>query len=249
MVIIITAAIAPKSSVKQLVLRDPKERLNQYISALEHMIDKRPDAKLVFCDNSGFGIEAFEDVKRKALDNNMELEVLSFTGDSEKAAQHGKGYGEGEIVKYALENSKLIAGEDYMIKVTGRLKVDNIAAIVRRVRRNRVYFNVPNIHRTDIFDTRIYAMPIDVFKDYFMDYYQKVDDEGGYYLEHAYTDAILENHIKTSNFPRYPRIIGSSGSGGARYEYTEWKCKIRDVLSLWNVYGRVRNRKNEDNRL
>lgn len=240
MVIIVTATIAPESNMQQLVLKDKEQRLRQYKSALNSLIDAKPDAKIVFCDNSGFGTDGFEEEIACAKKQGIQLEILSFLGDSDAVIRHGKGYGEGEIIRHVLSESKLICDERYMMKITGRLRVDNIANLVSKVNQNRVYFNIPNIHRKDLFDTRVYAMPVKTYREYFETAYKKVDDDQGYYLEHAFTDAIFENSLKVCNFPCYPRIVGESGSGGAQYTYTEWKSKVRDILSVFNVYGQVR---------
>ncbi len=239
MLIVITGTVSPDKGVKDLVIRDSSERLRQYQSALEKILDSAVDAKVIFCDNSGFGVEAFEDIKQKANADKIRFETLSFNGNDQAVIEHGKGYGEGEIMEYVLSNSSLVRNEEFMIKITGRLMVDNISELVKSVKKDTVYFNIPNIHRRDIYDTRIYGMPVAIFERYFRDRYKKVNDEGGYYLEHAYTDAIKDNNLKVRNFPLYPRIVGVSGSGGISYEYTEWKSKVRDVLSLFNVYGRL----------
>lgn len=240
MIIVVTGTIAPGKDVGQLVLRNHRDRLDQYISGLEKIIEAKPEAKIVFCENSGYGTEAFDELLELAKVNNIDLEIMSFEGDSEAVASFGKGYGEGEIMKHVFENSSLAGNDDYFIKITGRLMVDNIADIVKNVDKEKIYFNNPNIHRKDIYDTRLYAMPISIFKRFFLEEYKKVDDENGYYLECVYRDVILKNKLPSHNFPRYPRIVGQSGSGGIKYEYTEWKSKIRDVLSFFNVYGKIR---------
>lgn len=240
MVIIVTATIAPESNMQQLVLKDKEQRLKQYKSALNSLIDAKPDAKIVFCDNSGFGTDGFEEEISCAKKKGIQLEILSFWGNSDAVIRHGKGYGEGEIIRHVLSESRLICDERYMMKITGRLRVDNIANLVSKVNQNRVYFNIPNIHRKDLFDTRLYAMPVKTYREYFETAYKRVDDDHGYYLEHAFTDAIFANGLKVCNFPCYPRIVGESGSGGAQYTYTEWKSRVRDILSVFNVYGQVR---------
>ena len=240
MIIIVTGTIAPGQDVKQLVIRNSIDRLGQYLSELEKLINKKPDAGIVFCENSGFGTDAFAETVELAKRNGIDMEVLSFQGNSEAVASKGKGFGEGEIVKYVLENSKLVHNENYMIKITGRLAVENISDIVSKIKKDCVYFNIPNIHRRDFYHTRLYAMPISVFKKFFIDEYRNVNDDAGYYLEYAYTDVIKRNKLAVRNFPRYPRIVGKSGSGGIVYEYTEWKSIIKDVLSLFNVYAQLK---------
>ena len=240
MIIIVTGTIAPKSTVKELVLRDSKERLEQYRKALYKLVDARPDAKIIFCDNSGYDMAELDDIKKKADDAGVKLELMSFIGDSNAVTNHGKGYGEGEIVEYVLSCSELAQGESFMIKITGRLVVDNIADIVKKVKTDRTYFNIPNYHRRDMYDTRIYGMPVDIFKQYFLNAYKRVDDRAGYFLEYAYTDVALSNNLNIRNFPLYPRIVGMSGSGGIQYTYTEWKSVIRDFASVFNVYGKIK---------
>ena len=235
MVIIITGTIVPEKHIGQLALRDHKSRLEQYILALKKLIEAKPDAKMIFCDNSGFGTDAFANLHRLAQGNGVQLEVLSFKGDNESVVRHGKGYGEGEIVEHVLSSSELAQGESFMIKITGRLVVDNIADIVKRVKTDRIYFNIPNYHKRDMYDTRIYGMPIDIFKQYFLNAYKRVDDKAGYFLEYAYTDVALSHNLNIRNFPSYPRIMGISGSGGIQYTYTEWKSVIRDFISVFNV--------------
>ncbi len=246
MVIVVTGTVAPRSDQRSLKLVETEERLWQYKNALEKLILAEPNAKIVFAENSGYGKDGFEDMVRLASEHSMKLEVLSFSGNHEAVVNQGKGYGEGEILQYVLENSQLVKGEKNLLKITGRLTVDNIAKIVRCIRSDRVYFNVPNIHRKEFYDTRMYAMPVDVFKNFFKEEYKKVHDSNGYFLELAYTDAALRNGLHVYNFPSYPRIVGVSGSSGTKYEYTEWKSKIRDFISLFNIYGKTTRREQSE---
>ncbi len=246
MLIIVTGTIAPKGDVYKLKIKNSSQRLEQYLDALKKIIEFRPDAKIVFCDNSDYGIRSFDQISQLASDNNMEFEAISFKGDDEAVARQGKGYGEGEIIKYVLDNSKLAAGEDYMIKITGRLCVDNISKIVKKVKASKTYFNVPNANLREFFDTRIYAMPIEIYKQYFIDGFKSVDDANGFIIETVFTDIIEKEHLNTRNFPVYPRIVGVSGSGGIDYSYTEWKCRIKDILSVVNYYGKVIDKVHEE---
>lgn len=240
MLIIITGTISPDTNVGQLTIRDSSERLRQYVDALKTLIEQKPDATIIFCDNSGYDMQKLNELKKIASSNDICLELLSFIADSQNVVKYGKGYGEGEIIKYVISNSRYVTDDEYIVKITGRLVVDNISDILRKIKRDRIYFNVPNIHRRDIFDTRLYAMPLRTYKKFFLDEYKKVDDNGGYYLEHVFRDVVLSNKLKSINFPCYPRIVGKSGTGGISYEYTEWKCKIRDILSVFNFYGKTK---------
>ena len=236
MLAIITGTIKPALQMGQLVLRDEEERLKQYEDSIRFLLCSGAFTKVVFCENSHYGTERLSYLTEIAGENGVELELLSFHGNEEKACIHGKGYGEGEIMDHVFSHSKLIAEEDYFVKITGRLKIDNIKSIVSRMKPQRTYFNIPNHTIRNVYDTRMYGMPVSQFKDCFLHSYDQVMDEQGIFLEVVYTKILQERNITVRNFPRYPRIVGMSGSGGAVYGYTEWKCKIKDLLSYVNFY-------------
>lgn len=233
---VVTGTICPSANMGQLILRDEKERLSQYLQGIRALIEAEAFHKIVFAENSGYGCEAFDALQFVAAEHQVELECLSFCGDMEQCCIHGKGYGEGEIMEYVFGHSQLLKNEPYFVKITGRLQLDNAAELSTCLRKSRTYFNIPNRTKRDIYDTRIYAMPTKQFEQDFLKEYGQVMDGEGVYLEHVYTRILKENHIKVYNFPRYPRIRGISGSGGAIYDYTEWKCKIKDLLSKVNYY-------------
>ena len=236
MLAIITGTIEPAVQMSHLVLRDRQERLKQYADSIHFFLEKKIFSRIVFCENSNYGTEKLAYLKKLAEENGVALELLSFQGNSEKTCAHGKGYGEGEILEHVFKNSRIVCGEQYFVKITGRLKVDNIRDIVIRMKRNRIYFNIPNRTRRDIYDTRMYGMPVGVFREFFMKDYDRAMDDEGMMLEKLYTQILLERGIKVTNFPRYPRITGMSGSGGLDYSYTEWKCRVRDIMSQFNFY-------------
>lgn len=233
---IITGTIKPPVQMSQLTLRDEEERLRQYRESMEFFIDSGAFSKIVFCENSGYGMEKFFPLIAHGERKGIKLELLSFQGDTGKVCFHGKGYGEGESMAYVFSHSKIAVREPYFVKITGRLKVDNIKNIVERLHQEKTYFNIPNRTIRDLYDTRIYGMPTEQFQKVFLDVYGQVMDQQGIFLERVYTRVIQENQIQVTNFPVYPRIVGMSGSGGAVYDYTEWKCKVKDLLSRMNFY-------------
>ncbi|MGN0347434.1 MAG: hypothetical protein ACI4DU_09120 [Lachnospiraceae bacterium] len=247
MVLIITGTIEPVKQDK-LVVQDSKVRLEQYLACIRYYIEQDGIQKIVFCDNSNYEDAELllikDNLQLHAQKNRKELEWLSFQGDSSAVQTYGKGYGEGEIMEYVMAHSELMKSEDYFVKVTGRLVVDNLGQIVRVLdKRNKkkqlCYINIPNRTRRDIYDTRIYAMSKELFQTYFQKAYKKVNDGQGHFLEHVYKDVIQTNKIASRNFPLYPRIRGISGSSGGEYVYTEWKCKIKDLQSKCNYFGIV----------
>lgn len=236
MLLIITGTIAPAAETEFLKLRDAGERLKQYKESVSFFIKSGVFSKIVFCENSNYGTAQLADLAVQAEQYKVQLELLSFQGDTEKVKQHGKGFGEGEIMEYVFKNSRLLEKETVFMKITGRMTVDNIADIVSGIKENICYFNIPNRTHREMFDTRIYVMPTELFRRLFLHCYDEVKDQEGWYLEKVYTSILTANKISVKNFPRYPRIVGMSASTGCSYVYTEWKCKIKDILSFFQYY-------------
>lgn len=236
MLAIITGTIRPGRAMGQLMLKNEAERLQQYKDALQFMIQSKAFFKIVFCENSGYGTECFTDMQEEAAKTGIKLELISFMGNAEEVLKHGKGYGEGEIMDYVFANSSLLQDEPCFVKITGRLKIVNIKDICERINQRVCYFNIPNRTIRDYYDTKLYAMPTEMFNKHFRKVYDNVWDDKGIYLEKVYTKILLEEKIKVKNFERYPRVLGIQGSTGLDYGYTEWKCKIKDVVSRLGGY-------------
>lgn len=240
MVLLITCTACPNPNVYQLKLTNKNERIRQYKECLRYYINCSYIHKIVLCDNSNVHREIFEQEIQLAKMKKKELEVMAFQGDTDEVLKLGKGYGEGEIVSYALKNSSLLAGDNYFIKLTGRLIFLNIDQIVRKldISNGTVYIN--NSIGTNCIDSRIYGMPIEKYEAIFMDAYKNVDDKKGKYLEKVLFDRILEYKLSTRNFPKYSRIKGIAGSSGYIYVDTTLKRKIRlfimDLLCYFNYY-------------
>lgn len=236
MLAIITGTIRPGGAVGQLKLKNETERLQQYKDSLLFTIQSKAFSKIIFCENSGYGMECFTDMQEEAAKTGTKLELLSFTGNAEEVLKHGKGYGEGEIMDYVFANSSLLQDEPCFVKITGRLKIVNIKDICEQINQEVCYFNIPNRTIRDYYDTKLYAMPTEMFNRYFRKAYTQVWDDKGIYLEKVYTKILLEEKIKVKNFTRYPRVVGTQGSTGLEYGYTEWKCKVRDIISKFGGY-------------
>lgn len=236
MLAIITGTIRPGREVSKLILQNDVDRLQQYKEALLFTIWSNAFTQIIFCENSNFGTECLADMHKEAVKAGIELELLSFEGNAKEVLKHGKGYGEGEIMDYVFKNSRLLSQETYFVKITGRIKIINIKDICERIKDQMCYFNIPNWTIRDYYDTKLYAMPVSIFDEYFRKAYTQVWDDEGIYLEKVYTKILLEEKIKVKNFERYPRVLGKQGSTGLDYRYIEWKCKIKDVISKFNGY-------------
>lgn len=234
-VLLITAAISPQE-VKYLKLRNPNIRLEQYIDSLKFYITSTEVKKIVFCDNSNYNFDKRE-LLLLAKKHGKKVEIIQFEGNQKSIRFYGKGFGEGEIIKFALGNSRLLKSADYFIKVTGRLKITNINNILKGLNANRVYFNKSIIEYKCI-DTVLYCIPKKIYVKYFLNAYQKVYDRKGIYIEHVFRDIITDNNIFIYNIPYYPNIKGDRGTVARPYQENMFIEKhFYNLLSKLNLFN------------
>ncbi len=210
--LLITGCIDPNPGVPFLEIRSSADRRKQYMESLEYYIKKTNIRKIVYCDNSMASKN--DEISILANQYSKEFEWLSFQGDNVNAVEQGKGYGEGEIIKYALNNSKLLQKANYLIKVTGRVIVRNIDLLIAFMNTNRMYFCRNT--STNV-DTKFYGLPIEAYKKDFLNLYKEVNDKKGKYLENVFSDRILERQIDVYSFIVFPNAQGISGSTGKSY--------------------------------
>lgn len=232
-VLLITGCINPDQNVPVLTIKDSHVRLKQYIESIEYYIACSPFENIVFCDNScAPEITGLADLANKY---NKRFEWLSFQGDRNRVVTQGKGYGEGEIINYAIQNSLLMRRSRYMCKITGRLIIKNIGALTKFIDETQIYFQ-PN--KTDdgrkYINTRIYMMPIKIYLQYFKDAYIKVDDRKGVYLENTFGMMVSSNNLKYKRFVMYPDYIGVSGSTGSNYKLSLYNL-IKNTIKMYLV--------------
>lgn len=56
--------------------------------------------------------------------------LLHLKGNEEFDRKKGKGYGEALILEYALEHSLFVHQCDFLVKITGRLKLLNVNSMI-----------------------------------------------------------------------------------------------------------------------
>ncbi|WP_342044835.1 hypothetical protein [Bacillus sp. OTU530] len=236
--LLITSCINPNKDVPYLSIKSSSERFQQYCTTVEWAIKSTNFSKIVFVDNSNFDTTVFQKYVELATKYEKRLEILSFQGNVAQVVQKGKGYGEGEMIEYALENSSLLADSNYFYKITGRLIVENISEIEQTVKEDNYltgcfYLNYPY---TNMIDTRFYLINKELYKNILLNEYYHVDDSNWFALEHIYYKELKKNKIKYSSFKVYPRISGQSGSSGKTYN----KRKIfyfYDILCKLGVFN------------
>ncbi|MCP9885090.1 hypothetical protein KBY97_08120 [Synechococcus sp. ATX 2A4] len=209
-VVIITSAICPAPNVFMLALSDPRARLIQVFACLYQWILGAKARRIVICDGT-VDASLFSPFSELAKDHGVELEVLTFSSSQNLVSRLGKGYGEGEILRYVMLNSRLLHNANCFFKITGRLYIRNFREICRAHSATPVIFN--RKPRPGVADTRFFKCSVDYFRRSLMDAFEKVNDRKGIFLEHLYC-SILEADNVLVPFSIQPEIVGRSGTTG-----------------------------------
>jgi hypothetical protein len=202
-------------------LSNAESRIELTLAAIERWLQTEKSLKIVICDGSGydFARDVFERFPEAAI------ECVAFKNNTDLVADYGKGFGEGEIVEYALEHSRHLSQSEHFAKCTSKLWVTNFTAILKTwndVFQCDVGFDnvtsIVSIRPLEV-DTRFYIVRKDFYIDTFKDAHKSVRDREGYYLEHSFRDAMLNRRLQFSRylFPVPALIEGVSGSSGASF--------------------------------
>ncbi len=213
MILLLTGCINP-NGMPFTALSNLEERKRQYINAIRYYLSNT-NFQIVFCENSGTDISP---LFQQGIASGR-MEYLTFNGNMDK--ERGKGYGECEIIEYALKQSKLISSshDQLIAKITGRLIVKNIYSIIKW---HQLLFSKRTVFcaiNSDISfpDSRLILAPISFFQIFLLSK-ERINDWKGYYFEHALRDTLIkENTYPYAPFFIMPHIEGISGSTGKSY--------------------------------
>lgn len=249
-VLLITGCIKPCKEQPYLKLSEPRIRLEQYLSAIQYYIESTGFENIVYCDSSNVPYPLESKLLETAKDNGKNFEWICFSGDEEKVRNRGKGYGEGEIIKYALAESILLSKAEWFAKTTGRLKVKNIQKIFLKMKKGRLYFNA-DVNRSKGIDTRLYCCSVLFYKEHLINLYERCSDsELEMALEDLFYDYMKSNGVKFYCLPEFPVFSGVCGGNGKIYD-KESKikmflftilCKIRIFNSVYDVASQIYRR-------
>ena len=200
---------------------EARTRASLILDSLAHWVRIAPALNIVICDGSGYDFTqaVAERFPRAAI------ECINFQNDKAGVARYGKGYGEGEIIEYALSRSAYLRACDNFAKCTGKLWVNNYAAVMKgfsgpmwcQLSVNDLW-SFKNI-RPSFVDTRFYVVNKNFYIRHFLRAYQHVRDHDRHFLEHCFKDVMVADHLKASRFLFLipPSLGGVSGSSGEVY--------------------------------
>lgn len=229
---------------KGVALQDTDERIRLALQSVEEWLRIDPTLPMVLCDGSSFDFS--EQVARRFP--QARIECLPFENDQEKVRRYGRGYGEGEIVRHALNHSQLIAEAGCFAKCSSKLWVENFRQCAqgwnRRFLCKGVFLNVFSpFRKTELsyIDTRFYISSTDFYRQHFADAHLRIGKRKGYGLENSFLDILLEQQLRNVMFSVAPVICGVGGGIGTYYKNTSVRRLKEDVrLTLVRMHPAFR---------
>ena len=169
------------------VQRDnPVDRLQDTIVCLEKWLSNT-NFRIVLVENSNTDLSFLKPLQEGFPGR---LELLSFDGN-DYPREYGKGYGEMLSINYAVDNSKFVSQDDYVLKCTGRYFLSELSKVFDE--------NFDNNFQAVVYSSEDYPDgSASVFFYLKKNIYQEkmatffVNDSKGNYFEHA-----LQNTIKS----------------------------------------------------
>ena len=214
-----------------VLLRDQRARIFHTLEAIKIWEKIAPHCKFVICDGSGYD---FTDVI-DAMFPNLDVECLAFYNDFDEVKLRGKGFGEGEIILYALMHSRHLKDSKFFVKCTARLWVNNFQACIQEWNGRflcKAYFsNVFSFKSTTLeyVDTRFYIADKLFYIQNFSHIHKNLNATKGLNLEEIFLKIINERGIKNFIFKGSPMISGMSGGSGVYYNTACYR-RIKEVL-------------------
>ena len=209
-VFLLTATINPRSTLL-LKRRDPAQRESDYLRVLSRLLETT-NIPIVWCENSGYPLihvhEAFTSVP------SSRLEILQFESQSDPS--RGKGAGELEIEQYAFKHSILLKNAEYVLKLTGRYYVENLAALLTPLNGPRSPFALADFRDGARYTFSGFFVGVPAFfKKYLFYQADFLDDSKSQTMEIALYQALSKAQMDgeyCEHFPESPHISGISGT-------------------------------------
>jgi hypothetical protein len=210
--LLITSAIFPPLGVPYLGLTNPIKRKLVAKAALIFWITKGA-RQIVVADATGATLLSDEEVaEMQSL--KVDVEQISYAQDSARLAERGKGYGEGRLIEFAMENSRILGGNANFYKSTSKTFVRNFVDICKIIEQNPIdclfWKKVDPQHQLmQHIDCRFYLTSKDYARHHLIPAYLLADDRVNAPCE-QFIYAELTRSAKAAFAPR-PLVHGVAG--------------------------------------
>ena len=218
-----------------VLLVDQNSRIFHTIESLRNWLSISPNNQYVICDGSNFD---FSILVRKNFPG-AKVECLYFKNQEALVSLHGKGYGEGEIIKYALKNSSYLKTSPWFAKCTAKLWVENYIQCLNEWNGTflcKAFFaNVFTLKKVKLeyIDTRFYLVNKEFYQHNFLDAHIGIGGHEGISIEDRFLAILLSGNLKHFLFKVPPTVCGVGGGSGKYYKNTflrRIKERIRPLI-------------------
>ena len=220
-----------------VLLKDQDLRIFHTLESLKRWSEIAPHSKFVLCDGSGFN---FSNLVREKFPN-LSVECLFFLNDKDLIKVRGKGFGEGEIIRYALDHSSYLRESEWFAKCTAKLWVNNFQDCIQEWNGRflcKAYFsNVFSIKKVNLeyIDTRFYLVKKSFYETYFSAAHQSLKIDSGLGIEENFLDVVNYQGLQKILFRNSPVVSGVGGGSGKFYN-TSMIRRTKEAIRLKIVY-------------
>ena len=239
-IILLTGCINPQGMILTK-LQDKEIRLKQYLYAINWYLE-HTYLPIVFVENTNFNLSPhYTDIMY-----SDRFEYITFDGNHYDKTK-GKGYGEALIIKHAFNHSTFIKENTCIIKITGRLIVQNVLELLNDYK--KMLSKTPkdiiccdvNRKLTTAF-SRIVFMPYGFCVKFFFNEIERINDSLNNEFENILSDsihlAVTSNNFDFSLFKRQYYIIGMSGTTAKKIvNKSNLKIYIKYILFKIGFWG------------
>lgn len=195
-------------------IRSTDVRLQQYLANITKYIVDSPFRQIIFCENSASDISK----ERKLIEwlaqlYHKKIELLQFAWDTKKTNQQGRGFGESEIMEYAINHSSLLELHQPFIKMTWRYFLTNTYHFVQHNHESPMFVRMtPFKPRCS---TACYVCTPLFYREYLRWIGEKVDDQRGknYQLEWVFAHLLSKYRSSYHSFNILPIFSATTWSG------------------------------------
>lgn len=243
-VLLTSSVVAHDMSVR---LKDTDERARLALESVAEWLKMEPTQSLVLCDGSGFD---FSDAVQQQFPG-ARIECLHFENDQEMIHRFSRGYGEGEIVRYAVRHSRFIAEAGCFAKCTSKLWVENFCQCAgewngRFVGKGILMNAFTPLRKTEFayIDTRFYIASVGFYRQHFEEAHKRIGMRAGkaFSLEDSFHEIALEQKLQGILLRRSPVICGVGGGTGVYYRNTPLRRLKEDLrLQLARLHPQFRS--------
>jgi hypothetical protein len=218
MTVLITTANNPPGGLPHLKMTDPVMRAIAAKAALYFWVAQGIQ-QIVLADATGTNL--LTDYEWEEIDKSeTRIEQIHYKQASESVIKNGKGYGEGKLIEFAINNSELLSRVEHFFKCTGKTYVRNFPGIAEGIKKNNVlglfwkHIGTDGTAMNPWADCRFYYTSKAFASKHLIPAYLASDDNGTFCENQVYEE--LNRTMAVSRSER-PFIAGYAGGTGEPY--------------------------------